>query len=90
MTHLVACAVYLLCAGASALCTVLLFRAYLQNRKPLLFWSTACFVGLSINNLLLFLDLALLPQMDLRLPRTVSAIAAVSVLIYGFVWEADR
>jgi len=45
---------------------VLLLRNYLKDRKPLLFWSTAWFVGLAVNNLLLFLDLVILPDIDLR------------------------
>jgi Family of unknown function (DUF5985) len=67
-----------------------LLRNYLTDRKPLLFWSTACFVGLAVNNLLLFLDLVLLPTIDLRWARNLSALAAVSVLLYSFIWEADR
>ena len=82
--------VYLLCATASLFCMVLLLRNYLKDRKPLLFWSTACFVGLAVNNLLLFLDLVILPDIDLRWARSLSALAAVSVLLYGFIWEADR
>jgi len=68
----------------------LLLRNYLKDRKPLLFWSTACFVGLAVNNLLLFLDLVILPDIDLLWARSLSALAAVSVLLYGFIWEADR
>jgi Family of unknown function (DUF5985) len=67
-----------------------LLRNYLTERKPLLFWSTACFVGLAVNNLLLFLDLVLLPTIDLRWARNLSALAAVSVLLYSFIWETDR
>jgi len=69
---------------------ILLLRNYLKDRKPLLFWSTACFVGLAVNNLLLFLDLVILTDIDLRWARSLSALAAVSVLLYGFIWEADR
>ncbi len=80
----------LLCAGTSFFCMVLLFRTYIKDRSPLLFWSSACFVGLAINNFLLFLDLVILPATDLRLIRNLAALAAVSVLLYGFIWEADR
>ncbi len=86
--HLLASAVYLLCAIASLFCTVLLFSTYAKERTPLLLWSTLCFVGLAINNLLLFTDLTILTQIDLRLPRMISALASIAVLLCGFVWEA--
>jgi hydrogenase/urease accessory protein HupE len=83
-------AVYLLCAATSVFCTVLLFRTYRIERRPLLFWSTLCFVGLAINNILLFLDLVVLPSIDLSLLRALTSFGAVAVLLYGFIWEADR
>lgn len=82
--------VYLLCSAASVFCMILLLRNYLRDRNRLLFWSTACFVGLAANNLLLFVDLVLLPSVDLRWTRSLSALAAISLLLYGFIWEADR
>lgn len=82
-------AVYLLCAITSLFCTVLLFRTYRRERIPLLFWSTACFVGLTLNNTLLFLDLVVFANFDLRIPRELTSLAAISVLLYGFIWEAD-
>jgi len=42
------------------------------------------------NNLLLFIDLVLLPRVDLQWARSLSALAAISLLLYGFIWEADR
>jgi len=83
-------AVYLLCAVTSLFCTALLFRTYRRERRALLFWSTACFVGLALNNILLFIDLVMLPNLDLRVPRALLGLAAISVLLYGFVWEADQ
>jgi hypothetical protein len=81
--------VYLLCAATSILCMVLLMRGYAHSGTRLLLWSMLCFVGLAINNLLLFVDLVMLPNVDLRWPRHAAALAALSILIYGFIWEAD-
>ncbi len=81
--------VYLLCAATSCACMALLMRGYMRNRTRLLLWSMLCFVGLAFNNLLLFTDLVLLPEVDLQWPRHISALASVAVLIYGFIWEAD-
>jgi hypothetical protein len=47
-------------------------------------------VGLALNNILLFADLVLLPDIDLRVPRALLGLAAISVLLYGFIWEADQ
>jgi hypothetical protein len=81
--------VYLLCMASSLACTGLLIRSYMRTRTALLLWSAIGFVGLSLNNLLLFSDLVLLPGVDLRMLRHVSSLGAVAVLLYGFIWEID-
>jgi hypothetical protein len=89
MIAMLASAVYVLCAATSAGCMLLLMRSYSRTRSRLLLWSMLCFVGLTANNFLLFADLVLFPSMDLRWPRHLTALAAVSVLLYGFIWETD-
>ena len=80
---------YLLALITCMACTALLLREYLRTRVRLLLWSTLCFVGLSINNGLLFADLVLFPTDDLRVLRAASALVGMAFLLYGFVWEAD-
>lgn len=79
----------LLAALTSLTCMVLLFRAYAANRLRLLLWSALCFVCLTANNTLLFVDLAVFPDVDLRLPRLGAALAGVLFLLYGFLREAE-
>lgn len=81
--------IYLLCAATSLGCTVLLVRAYLGNRTALLMWSALGFVGLSVNNLFLCLDTVIFPDIDLLAARHLSALAALAVLLYGFIFEVD-
>ena len=81
--------VYVLCLATSVLCLVLLVRAYLRTQTRLLLWSALCFVGLAVNNLLLFLDLAVFTDVDLLLFRALSSLSAVGVLLFGFIWESD-
>lgn len=82
-------AVYLLCAVTSACCLLLLTRSYLRTRSPLLLWSALAFVGFAANNALVFIDLVLLPvTIDLLPLRHAVSIAALAVLLYGFIWEA--
>lgn len=70
-------------------CTVLLVRGYAQTGLRLLLWSGMCFVCLSTNNVLLFFDLVVFPNIDLRPLRTLASLAGVLFLLYGFVWEAE-
>ena len=83
-----AATVYLLCLAASAACGWLLVRSYLRNRSRLLLWSAACFVLLAANNLFVVLDL-LIVATDLTSLRAAASLAAVGVLLYGFIWELD-
>jgi hypothetical protein len=83
-------AVYGLCLLTSAVCAALLIRSYGRSRQPLLLWSAACFSLLAINNLLVVLDMVVLASVDLSLARQLTSLAAVGVLIYGFIWEVDR
>jgi hypothetical protein len=78
-------AVYLASALTSLVCAVLLLRGYRKSRTPLLFWSCLCFVGLVVNNVLLFVDLVMVPDLDLRLVRGGTALASVGLLLYGLV-----
>lgn len=82
-------AVYLLCFITSAAAMLLLLRSYRRNRSKLLLWSALGFVALAFNNFFLFLDLVVFPRVDLLPLRDLSAFAAVALLLYGFVWEAD-
>lgn len=82
--------VYLLCSVLSGACAFFLVRAYLSVRTRFLLWSSLCFIGMGVNNLLLFIDLALLPyQVDLALLRHSVSVVALGVLIYGFIQETQ-
>ncbi|MBC6983532.1 hypothetical protein H8B08_17435 [Caulobacter sp. 17J80-11] len=70
-------------------CAALLVRSYLRTRTRLLLWSALCFVLLALNNLFVVGDMILLPSVDLTLGRQLSALAAVCVLLYGFIWETE-
>ena len=81
--------VYLLCLLTSAVCAGLLWRAYARTRAPLLAWSAACFALLALNNVFVVLDMLVLTSTDLTLWRQGSSLAAVGVLLYGFIWEVE-
>lgn len=81
--------VYSLCALTALFCALLLLQAYRRGGYRLLLWSGLCFVGLTLNNLLLVLDKLIFPEVDLSIWRTAVALAAVSVLLYGLIWDSE-
>jgi hypothetical protein len=89
MTAFAPTAVYFLCLITSSVCAVLLLRAYARSRTRLLLWAALSFVCLALNNLFLVADMVIFPDVDLYLWRPVAALAAIGILLYGFVWEAE-
>src|SRR4051794_27684850 len=81
--------VYLLCAVLSLVCAGMLLRGYLKSRTTLLLWSALCFAFIAANNIFLFVDLAMLPDLDLHGPfwRSFLAAGGGSVLLFGLIWE---
>lgn len=80
--------VYVLCAATSALCAGLLLRGYRKSGVRLLFWSALCFVGFALNNVLLIVDVRVLPASDLSTWRIVPAVVGAALLLYGLIWES--
>jgi hypothetical protein len=90
MLELFPSAVYLLCFATSAACALLLARNYLRTRARLLLWSAACFLLLAANNLVVVIDMLVMPDVSFSLMRIVLSLGAVSVLLFGFVWDLER
>jgi hypothetical protein len=90
-----AATVYILCTLTSLACAVKLWRGFTQSRARFLMWSSLCFIGLAINNVLLYVDKVVLPTVDgfwgLPFPiwRSVAALIGMSLLIYGLIWDAE-
>ncbi|MDY0964757.1 MULTISPECIES: DUF5985 family protein [Massilia] len=82
--------IYTLCMLTSLSCAVLLFAGYRRTRLRLLFWSGACFAGMTLNNFLLLLDKVVFPtQVDLLPWRQASALVACLLLLYGLIYEKE-
>ena len=82
-------AVYILGGLTSLICSLLLLRGYSRGRKKLLLWSGLCFLGLSIANFVVFLDLVIFPQVDLYPLRLAATVLSMALLLYGLIWESD-
>jgi hypothetical protein len=81
--------IYALCALTSLTCAWLLLRSFVHNKYRLLFWSGVCFVGLSVNNMLVVLDRIVLPSADLLTWRLVASLVAILLLLYGLIWQEE-
>jgi hypothetical protein len=81
--------VYMLGTLVTLACAILLLRGYIRGRKRLLLWSGLCFLGLAASNLLVFVDLVILPDVDLYVWRLLSAATAMMLLLFGLIWEGE-
>lgn len=83
-----ALAVYLLGALTSLLVAVMLLRGYRRSGSRLLLWSSICFAGFFLNNVMLVVERNLLPQQDLSAPRSLPLLVGLGFLLYGLVWDS--
>jgi hypothetical protein len=90
MQEAFAAIVYLLCFATSAACAWLLLAGWRRSRARLLLWSGLCFLLLAANNLLVVLDLLVLPDRDMRIGRLLLALAAAAVLLFGCIWDLEE
>jgi hypothetical protein len=80
--------VYLLCAATCLVCGVMLFRGYQQTKVRLLFWSSLCFMGLMLDNIMLYVDVVMVPDVNLAVWRKLPGFLATALLVFGLVWES--
>jgi hypothetical protein len=73
----------------TALCAVLLLRAYQNVHKRLLLWSGLCFVGMAVANILRIADLRIFLTVDLYTYRLGATAIAMGLLLWGLIWESQ-
>ena len=87
---MIAAIVYILCALTSLACSWLLLRGWRRSGVRLLLWSGICFVGFTMNNVVLFIDVVLIPEaISLAVLRNLLSLSSVCVLLYGLIWEVE-
>jgi hypothetical protein len=84
-----AATVFILSALISLACAALLLRSFARSRGSLLLWAGVCFTGLTLNNLLLFVD-EVAADADLSSWRTAPALAGMLAFVFGLIWEEIR
>ena len=90
MPELFPATVYFLCFATSAACAWLLARSYRRAGARLLLWSALCFLLLAANNLVVIFDMLIVRTVDFRVYRLALSLAAVSVLLFGFIWDTEE
>lgn len=80
--------VYLLCAATSLASAFLLARgAMRQGGNSLLYWSSLCFFGMAVNNIIMYVDFIVFPNVDLHgLPNLV-ALLSIAILNMALIWH---
>lgn len=76
---------FALCALTSLACAIMLLLGARRAGSRMLFWSGLCFAGLAISNGLIVLDAVTRP--DLGLLRLGASLVALSLLLYGLIFE---
>jgi hypothetical protein len=85
---MIAVLAYLLCLATALGAAVLLTRSYRSTGTRLLFWSAACFWGLSLSNALTIVDLYVMPAQDFYWARILSGLVSLALLVFGLVWDS--
>lgn len=80
--------VYILCAILSLSCALLLLSGFRKNKFRLLFWASIGFFGFALNNILLFVDIILVPNTDLLVLRTIPALVGMMIMVYGLITDS--
>ncbi|WOB05928.1 DUF5985 family protein [Piscinibacter gummiphilus] len=80
---------YAACAITAGLCAWLLLRAFMRSRFRLLLWGGLCFVGLTLNSVLLIFDKMVFPALDLSVFRLSMGLVALLVLLTGLILDGD-
>lgn len=81
--------IFALCAATSIVAAALLLRGWMASRTRLLLWSSAGFLGLAANNVVLFVDQVVAPSVDLAVWRGVTGLVGLAILLYGLVEGAE-
>ncbi len=79
--------VYILCSLTSLACSLALMKAYSKSKVRMLFWSGLGFIALTVNNVLLFVDLVMVPAIDISQLRILTGLLGVAVIVYGLIRE---
>ena len=58
------------------------------SRRQAAVLECAGFLGLTIDNALLYVDVIVMPEIDLSVWRNLPGLLALGMLLYGLVWDS--
>lgn len=81
--------VYLCCSIVSGTCAVLLFKNYLRVHARILLWISLSFALFTVNNIFVFVDIVVFPEIDMSgaLVRHILLCLSALTMIVGLTWE---
>lgn len=79
--------IYLLCSLTSLACAVLLHLGARRSGSRMLFWCGLCFSVMAVANVLVIVDHYVLTDVALWPARYGANLLAVSLLLYGLIFE---
>ena len=82
--------VYALCALTSFVCFALLLRQHRRAPSPLALRSSVAFLCFAVANIILFVDLVLVPEVDLKLWRNLANLLGALILLFALTSNHER
>ncbi len=82
--------VYTLCALTSFVCFVLLLYHYRRQRGRLLFCGSVAFLCFALANVVLVVDLIVIPQVDLMFWRNLLNLLGVFILLFALIGSMGK
>ena len=79
--------VYILSTITALASAVLLAIAARRGGGRLLLLSAIAFVGMALNNVLLYVDTVIAPNVDWSIYPNLVALASVVILLYALIWD---
>lgn len=70
-------------------CALLLVRGYMRSRMRLLLWSSVFFFALTADNIIVFFDLIVFPDVKFGFFRNLFTLCGLLLLIYGLIYESE-
>jgi hypothetical protein len=80
--------VYLLGAAISLASGLLLLRGAATRGGGLLLWSSVCFFGMAVNNVLMYFNFVVFADVNLDIWPHVASLVSVIILNVALIWHA--
>jgi hypothetical protein len=79
--------VYILCTITSLLSGTLMIRGARKHGNRMLFWSSLCFFAMAANNVLLYANFIIFPNVDLLTVARLVTLIGILFVNYGLIWH---